>query len=185
MSSSQMVDLVFSLFYFSFLFYFQFVFLFSIFRATRVRVDQLRYHHQSQSDGIITRQIMKLGRIQQKIQEQMTLYNMDITCWPHKLHMVVQGRVHNSQHRPSVRLYNVDQFVEEFSIEFSYVSLIQEQFLFLTLRNKFITSNLMLWDILDTNKFPFFYFIFLILFFFFLLFFFSLIDKETHDTIVT
>ena len=61
---------------------------------------------------------------------------MDTTCWPHGLHMVVQGRVHSSQHGPSVGLYKVDQFVEEFSIEFSCVSLIQELFLFPTLRDK-------------------------------------------------
>ena len=60
MSSSQTVDLVF-LFYFSFLFSFHFVFLFSIFRTTRVRVDWS--HCQSQSDGVVTRQIMRLGRI--------------------------------------------------------------------------------------------------------------------------
>ena len=36
--------LSFSLFYFLFLFYFWFVFLFSIFRTTRVRVDQSRCH---------------------------------------------------------------------------------------------------------------------------------------------
>ena len=71
----------------------------------------------------------------------MTSYNMDTTCWPHGLHMVVQGRVHSSQHGPSVGLYKVDQFVEEFSIEFSCVSLIQELFLFPTLRNKFIASS--------------------------------------------
>ena len=50
--------------------------------------------------------------------------------------------MHTSYHGPSVGLYKVDQFVEEFSIEFSYVSLIQELFLFPTLRNKFITLEL-------------------------------------------
>ena len=70
-------------------------------------------------------------------------YNMDTTCWPHELYMVVQGRVHSSQHGPSVGLYKVDQFVEEFSIEFSCVSLIQELFLSPTLRNKFITVRVL------------------------------------------
>ena len=32
----------------------------------------------------------------------MTSYNMDTTCWPYGLHMVVQGRVHSSQYGPSV-----------------------------------------------------------------------------------
>ena len=71
---------------------------------------------------------------------------MDTTYWPHELHMVVQSRVHSRQHRPSVGLYKVDQFVEEFSIEFSCVSLIQELFLFPTLRNKFITLYLSRFD---------------------------------------
>ena len=37
---------------------------------------------------------------------------MDITCWPHALHMVIQGRVHSSQHRPSVGVYKIDYFVK-------------------------------------------------------------------------
>ena len=68
----------------------------------------------------------------------MTSYNMNTTCWPYGLHMVVQGRVHSTQHGLSVKLYKVDQFVKEFSIKFSCISLIQESFLFPTLRNKFI-----------------------------------------------
>ena len=43
-------------FYFHFLFCFRFIFLFSIFRTFRVRVDQ-------SPDSIVTRQIMRLGRI--------------------------------------------------------------------------------------------------------------------------
>ena len=66
---------------------------------------------------------------------------MDTTCWPHELHIVVQDRMHSSQHRPSVGLYKADQFVEEFFIKFSCVSLIQELFLFPILRNKFITPQ--------------------------------------------
>ena len=52
----------------------------------------------------------------------MMSYNIDTTCWPHGLHMVVQGRMYSSQHGPSVELYKVDQFVEEFSIEFSCIT---------------------------------------------------------------
>ena len=89
---------------------------------------------QQSPNSKVTRQIMRLGRIQQKIQEQMTSYNMDTTCWSQGLHMVVQGRVHSTQHGPFVELYKVDQFVEEFSIEFSYVTHIQELFFCPTLR---------------------------------------------------
>ena len=60
-SSSQTVDLVFRYFTFHFLFSFCLFSYFSIFRTTRVRVDQL--HCQSQSDGIVTKQITRLGRI--------------------------------------------------------------------------------------------------------------------------
>ena len=77
--------------------------------------------HQS-PDGKVTRQIMRLGRIQQKIREQMMSYNMDTICWPHGLHMVVQGRVHSTQHGPFVGLYKIDQFVEEFFIKFSCIT---------------------------------------------------------------
>ena len=59
---------------------------------------------------------------------------MDTTCWPHGLHMVVQGRVHSSQHGPSVELYKVDQFVEEFSIEFSCVTQYKKLFYYPILR---------------------------------------------------
>ena len=119
LSSSQMVDLVFL--YFTFYFYFYSV-LFFYFQNNQGQGGSVTLSHQSQTDGIVTRQITRLGRIQQKIQEQMTSYNMDTTCWPHGLYMVVQGRVHSSQHRPSVGLYKVDQFAEEFSIEFSCIT---------------------------------------------------------------
>ena len=103
---------IFILFYFS-IFYFQ---------NNQGQGRLVMPSHQPQPNGIVTRQITRLKRIQQKIQEQMTSYNMDTTCWPHGLYMVVQGRVHSSQHRLSVGLYKVDQFVEEFSIEFFYVT---------------------------------------------------------------
>ena len=45
-------------------------------------------------------------------QSKVMLYNMDTTCWPHASHMIIQGRVHSSQHRLSVRVYKVDYFVK-------------------------------------------------------------------------
>ena len=82
----------------------------------------------------------------------MTSYNIDTTCWPHRLHMVVQGRVHSSQHGPSVGLYKVDQFVEEFSIKFSYVTQYKSSFIPL-LGFKIITLELdtVIWDCLTQN----------------------------------
>ena len=135
-----MVDLIFL--YFTFHFYFHSV-LFSIFyfQNNQGQGGLVTLLHQSQYDGIVTRQIMRLERTQQRIHEQITLYNMDTTCWPHGLHMVVQGRVHSSQHEPSVRLYKVDQFVKEFSIEFSCVFLIQESFYCPPLRLQSITAK--------------------------------------------
>ena len=75
LSRSKKVDLIYFVFL-AFLFYFQFIFLFSIFRTTRVRVDQ---SHCQSPDGVVTRQITGLGRIQQKILEQIMSYNMDYT----------------------------------------------------------------------------------------------------------
>ena len=114
--------LSFSLFYFSFLFFIPFYFSIFYLQNNQGQGRLVTPSHQSQPDGVVTRQIMRLGRIQQKIQEQITLYNMDTTCWPHRLHMVVQGRVYSSQHRLSIELYKVDQFIKEFSIEFSCVT---------------------------------------------------------------
>ena len=112
-------------FFFILLFIFIFIlFYFSIFyfENNQGQGRLVTLSHQSQPDGIVTRQITRCGRIQQKIQEQMISYNIDTTGWSYELHMVVQGRVHSSQHGPSVELYKVDQFVEEFSIKFSYIT---------------------------------------------------------------
>ena len=119
LSRSKKVDLV---YFILFLIFILFSIYFSIFRTTRVRTDQLCCHICHNLMAQSQDKIMRLERIQQKIQEQMTSYNMDTTCWPHGLHMIAQGRVHSSQHRPSVGLYKIDQFVEEFSIKFSCVT---------------------------------------------------------------
>ena len=41
-------------------------------------------------------------------------YNMNNTCWPHVLHMVIYGRVHSSEYEPLVVVYKVDYFVKGF-----------------------------------------------------------------------
>ena len=68
-------------------------------------------------------------------------YNMDTTCRPHTLHMVIQSRVHSTQHRLSIGVYKVDQFVKSFLLSFLVFTLIQE---FVLLPNskglKFITN---------------------------------------------
>ena len=87
LSRSQKVNFVFFLYSISFLFSFDLFFTFSIFRT--------------QGQGQITR-----------CREQMMSYNMNTTCQPYVLYMVVQGRWHSSEHRPLVVVYKVDQFVE-------------------------------------------------------------------------
>ena len=101
-------------FFISFFFFFQFIFLFSIFRTTRVRIDQSYCHISQQSDDIVIRQIMRHRRTQQKVLEQVMLYNMNNTCQPYVLHMVVQGRVHSSEHGLLVVVYKIDYFVKGF-----------------------------------------------------------------------
>ena len=41
----------------------------------------------------------------------MTSYNMDTTCWPHVLLMVISGRVHSSEYGPWELVYKVDYSV--------------------------------------------------------------------------
>jgi len=37
---------------------------------------------------------------------------MDNICWSQALHMVIEGRVHSSKHRPLIVVYKVDYFVK-------------------------------------------------------------------------
>ena len=53
-------------------------------------------------------------------------YNMNTTCQPHALHMVIQGRVHSSQHGPSVGVYKVNYFVKSSLSSSLMFTLIQE-----------------------------------------------------------
>ena len=62
-SRSLMVDFIFFLFSLYFIFLLLFLF-FSIFRTTWVRVLSVMLSHQSQVDGIVTRLIMGLERIE-------------------------------------------------------------------------------------------------------------------------
>ena len=67
---------------------------------------------------------------------------MDTTCQPHILHMVVQGRLHSSEHRPLVVVYKVDQFVER-SLLSSLVLFLYKSYSFVQpLGLKFITLEL-------------------------------------------
>ena len=94
MSSLQIIDLVSFYFIFHFSLSFHIIFLFFYFQSIGLGLDH------------------KIQRTKQKDLEQITSYNMDTTCWPHVLHMVVQGRLHSSEHRPLVVVYKVDQFVQ-------------------------------------------------------------------------
>ena len=86
--------LSFSLFYFPFSFYFYFIFLFFYFQNLGLGLGH------------------KTQRTKQKDLEQIMSYNMDIICWPYVLYMVVQGRIHSSEHGPWLVVYKVEQFVE-------------------------------------------------------------------------
>jgi len=87
LSRSKKVDLTY--FIFPFIFYFIFyLFLFSIFRTTSVRVDRSR-HHISHLIAKSQDRSQDLGEFSRRFKNKMTSYNIDTTCWPHELHMVV------------------------------------------------------------------------------------------------
>ena len=66
---------------------------------------------------------------------------MDTICWLHILYMIVQGRLHSSEHRQLVVIYKVDQFVERFLLS-SLVLLLYKSYSFVQLLElKFITYN--------------------------------------------
>ena len=79
--------LSFSLFYCSFSFSFCFIFSFFYFQNIELGLDH------------------KTQRMKQKDLEQIISYNMDITCQPHVLHIVVQGRLYSSEYGPLVVVY--------------------------------------------------------------------------------
>ena len=61
----------------------------------------------------------------------MMSYNIDTTCWPYVLYMVIQGRLHSSKHGPLVVLYKVDQFVER-SLLSSLMFTLKQEFVLLS-----------------------------------------------------
>ena len=91
---------------------FCFVFLlFFYFQNNSGQGSSVTLSHQSQIDGIVTRLIMRLGESSRRFWNKVTSYSMDNTCWPHVILMVIQGRVHSSQHGLWVIVYKVDYFV--------------------------------------------------------------------------
>jgi len=92
LSRSLTVDFI---FYFLFSLYFIFIFifyfiLFSIFRTTRVRVYQSRCNI---SHKVMTRSqdwSQDLGEWSRRFWNKVTSYNIDNTCWPHDIHMVIR-----------------------------------------------------------------------------------------------
>ena len=105
-----------------FLFYFLIFILFSIYfhlfyfqnSGVRVGSDQ---SHQSHLMMWLQHRLWNLREESKRFWNKITLYNIDTTCWPHALHIVIQGRVH----RPSVKVYKGRLFCKEFSIEFSCI----------------------------------------------------------------
>ena len=101
-------------FYFHFLFYFYFYFLFfsfSIFRTTRIRGYQSHCHisHKLMAQSQDWSQDIREGS--RRFWNKVTSYSMDNICWPHAILMVIQDRVHSSQHGPWVLVYKVDYSV--------------------------------------------------------------------------
>ena len=90
--------LFFTLFFISFLFYLLFL-------------EQLGLGSISHAVTSVTRLITRLGEQSRRFWNKVTLYSMDNTCWPYVILMVIQGRVHSSQHGPWVLVYKVDYFV--------------------------------------------------------------------------
>ena len=76
-------------FYFFFSLYFIFIFifiLFSIFRTTQVRVYQSHCHKLMVKSQDWLRDLREWSR---RFWNKVTSYNMDNTCWPHVIHMVI------------------------------------------------------------------------------------------------
>ena len=83
LSRSLTVDFIFS-FHFIFLFFFFYFILFSIFRTTQVRGYLSRCHIKSQD------WLQDLGEWSRRFWNKVMSYNMDNTCWPHVIHMVIR-----------------------------------------------------------------------------------------------
>ena len=114
MSRLQKVDLVsfYFLSHFYFLFNLFFIFLFLELWGQGLKRSVTLSHLMVQSQY----RSWDLREGSRKFWNKMTLYiyNIDTTCWPHARHMVIQGRMHSTQHGPSVGVYKVDCFVKSF-----------------------------------------------------------------------
>ena len=99
------------IFSFHFIFLFLFLFIFSIFRATQVRVYQSCCHISHKLMAKSQDWSRDLREWSRRFWNKVTSYSMDNTRWPHSILMVIQGRVHSSQHGPWIIVYKVDYFV--------------------------------------------------------------------------
>ena len=96
-------------FIFLFLFLLSFIFLFLEQFGSRVNQSRSHISHKLMAQSRDWSQ--DSGEGSRGNQNKVTSYNMDTTCWPHVLLMVVQGRLHSSQHGPWRLVYKVDYFV--------------------------------------------------------------------------
>jgi len=87
--------------FFSLYFIFLLLFLFfSIFRITWVRVYQLHCHISHKLMAQSQDWSQDLREWSRRFWNKVMSYNIDNTCWPHDIHMVIKGRVHSSEHGP-------------------------------------------------------------------------------------
>ena len=101
MSRSLTVDFIFYFLFSLYFFFLFFLFLFlSIFRTTRVRIYQSHCHISHKLMARSQDWSQDLGEWSRRFWNKVTSYNMDYTCWPHVIHMVIQGRMHSSEHGP-------------------------------------------------------------------------------------
>ena len=100
-----------------FIFISYFIFHFHFFSFHFLFLEQLGVRgYQSHSHNLMAQSQDWLRDIREgsrRFWNKVTLYSMDNICWPHVILMVIQGRVHNSQHGPWVIVYKIDYFVLE------------------------------------------------------------------------
>ena len=82
--------------YFLFSLFTLFFLFLSIFRTTQVRVYQSHCH--------ISHKLMARSQDSKewsrRFWNKVISYNIDYICWPYVIHMVIQGRMHSSEHGP-------------------------------------------------------------------------------------
>ena len=82
--------------------------LFSIFRTARIRVDWSRCHISYNLMAQSQDQLRDLREGSRRFQNKVMSYSMNNTCWPHVILIIIQSKVHSSQHGPWVLVYKIN-----------------------------------------------------------------------------